>query len=189
MQIDKQKPEIIRTPEIPEAPIKNHSPLFRRIDFTEESVGFQGGSQKRSGIKLALWTWLSASVDALILTSLSCFFILTFSFLMKTEASILFKSLFQSIQLYQVTMVSFVGSFWLYLVFMRVFSGATLGEMTCSLRLGQPLQRRQSTYILKVIFRTSLIILTGIFLLPLISLVLKRDIAGEISGLKIYSLI
>lgn len=75
------------------------------------------------------------------------------------------------------------------MIFLRGFNGATIGEWTCSLRLGQPWQRLQSGYILKVLLRTTLIMATGIVTLPLLSLLFKRDLAGDISGLKIYSLI
>ena len=73
------------------SPEKSGIPLdiFRRLEIIESDfvsdLSFHGGSQKRSGLKLALWTWFSATIDTLVLVSLSCFFIVLFSFLMKAS--------------------------------------------------------------------------------------------------------
>ena len=188
MNTEIQKPERNQI-KAPKNTSRIRSELFKRIDFAEETVGFHGGSKKRTGTRLALWTWLSASVDALVMIGMSCFFILAFSFLMKTSMAYLIKYFYHNLNLIKLSTYSFCFSFCSYLVFMRVFNGATLGEWTCSLRLGQPVQRMQSNYILKVSLRTFLIVITGIIVLPILSLILKKDLAGEISGVKMYSLV
>lgn len=163
--------------------------LFKRTDyFIEDSTGFQSGSQNRSGFKLVLWSWMSTLIDSLILISISCFCMILFSFLMKTSARDLFK--FASIEpnLTKMFIVSFLFSFWAYLVVTRIFMGASLGEWSCQLRVGQPTQRMKSSYALRVIGRTTVILLTGVVLLPLLSLIFEKDLAGEISGVKLYSL-
>ncbi len=189
-QVPQQQPPL-REPTEPSIPVvkeKVNSKLFRRLDFSEDQVGFHGGSKKRTGAQLALWTWLAATVDFLILISMSCFFVMAFSFLMKTSSQKIIIGLMTQHLLLKAFLISFVLSVWTYLIFMRVFNGATMGEWTCELRLGQPLQRLQTSYITKVFFRTTLILLTGIITIPLLSLLFKRDLAGDLSGLKIYSL-
>ena len=185
-----------QTPPQPETPVRERAPmrvrtgLFQRVDFTEEAVGFHGGSSsRRTGTKLALWTWMSAAVDTLIMISMSCLFVIAFSLLMKTSAKEVMISIFKDFGLAKLFMAAFLVSFWMYLVFLRGFNGATIGEWTCSLRLGQPFQHLQSGYVVKVLLRTTLIMLTGIVTLPLLSLILKKDLAGEITGVKIYSLV
>lgn len=181
-----------RNPFVPERPTTVRKDIFRRLEIIEADsdlgTGFQSGSQKRSGLKLALWTWLSASIDGLVLVSLSCFFALAFSFLMKISPSSLAVTFVKSQNpLFNLGML-FLLSTWSYLIFMRAFIGASIGEWSCGLRLGQPVQRFQANYILKVIFRTTIVMLTGVFALPLLSLMLSRDIPGELSGVRIYSL-
>jgi len=183
------------TPQIDrEVPLKREPPtfsrtdLFRRVDFTENATGFHGGSSKRSGIRLAMWTWLSAAVDTLMMIALSCFFVISFSLLMKTSTPDVLRYILKDLNLAQIFGGAFLFSFWMYMIFLRGFNGATIGEWTCSLRLGQPWQRMQSGYILKVLVRTTLIMVTGIITIPVLSLIFKRDIAGDISGVKIYSL-
>lgn len=182
-QIDRETPQ--------DAPVVDsvvRPQLFRRLDFTEDVVGFRGGSSKRSGIKLAMWTWLSAAVDTMMMIALSCFFVIAFSLLMKTSAREVIHFVWRDFSLLKIFGAAFLVSFWMYMVFLRGFNGATIGEWTCSLRLGQPWQRLQSGYILKVFLRTTLIMMTGIVVIPLLSLVFRRDLAGDLTGLKIYSL-
>lgn len=182
-------PQIDReTPKMPVPPTFSRTDLFRRVDFTEDAMGFHGGSSKRTGIRLAMWTWLSAAVDTLMMIALSCLFVISFSLLMRTSAREVLQFVLQDLSLAKLFGGAFLLSFWTYMIFLRGFNGATIGEWTCSLRLGQPWQRMQSGYILKVLVRTTLIMATGIITIPFLSLLLKRDIAGDISGVKIYSL-
>lgn len=165
--------------------------IFRRLEIVESDFvpnpSFHGGSQKRSGLKMALWTWFSATIDTLVLVSLSCFFIVLFSFLMKASPGSMF-GLFVKNQSFVAAGVLFLVSIWSYLVFMRVFMGASIGEWTCDLRLGEPLQRFKFSYLFRVILRTTVVVGSGLILLPILSLLFSRDIAGDISGVKIYSL-
>lgn len=173
----------------PAQPDRVEIDLFKRDDFfIEDHLAFQSGSQNRSGFKLALWSWMSASIDTLILISISCFSMIFFSILMKSPIREMLNLGSMESNTAKLFMISFLFSFWVYMVIMRIFMGASLGEWSCQLRLGQPIQRIKSSYILRVIARTTLILLTGVIILPILSLLLKRDIAGELSGLKIYSL-
>lgn len=163
--------------------------LFKRNSyFIEDHINFRSGSKKCSGFKLALWSWMSAFIDSLILTSISCFTVILFSFLMKTSARDIFKFISIEPNITKMFVVSFLFSFWVYLIMMRIFMGASLGEWSCQLRLGQPVQRIKTSYIFKVIARTTLILLTGVITLPILSLIFKRDLVGEITGIRIYSL-
>ncbi len=151
-------------------------------------VGFHGGPQKRAGLKLALWTWFSASIDMLVLVSISCFFTVLFSFLMKTSPGSVVSLFLKNHNLGNIVTILFLITVWAYLIFMRAFMGASIGEWTCDLRLGEPVQRFEVSYLFKVILRTTVIMATGIIILPLLSVFLARDLAGDIAGIKIYSL-
>lgn len=164
--------------------------VFKRDDyFIDDRINFHGGSQKRSGFKLTMWSWMSALIDSLILISISCFTVILFSFLMKTPARDLLKFVVVEPNLAKMCVFSFFFSFWVYLVMMRIFMGASLGEWSCQLRLGQPTQRIKTTYIVKVVARTTLILITGVVTLPLLSLLFKEDLVGELTGLRLYSLV
>ena len=84
-------PEITDISERTPLPAGISKDIFQRLLILDTDVtpwvGFHGGSKKRAGLKLALWTWLSATIDTCILISVSCFFIVLASFLMKTSPS------------------------------------------------------------------------------------------------------
>lgn len=164
--------------------------VFRRDDyFLDDRVDFRSGSQNRSGFKLALWSWMSAFIDGLILISISCFAMILFSFLMRTPARDVLRFISVEPNIGKMFLFSFLFSFWSYMVMMRIFMGASLGEWSCQLRLGQPVQRLKASYFLRVIARTSLILVTGIITIPILSLGLKRDLVGDITGVRVYSLV
>src|SRR4051812_40535913 len=115
-------------------PIKIHrgkvqGSLFNRTDyFVDGNVGFRSGSQSRSGLNLVLWSWMSAFIDTLVLISISCFTLILFSVLIKTPAREVLKILSIESKASELFTVSFLFSFWAYMIMMRVFMGASLGE-------------------------------------------------------------
>ena len=82
----------------------------------------------------------------------------------------------------------FVSGVWMYMVTTRFFLGSSLGEAACDLRLGRPQDRLSSNYFAKVVFRATLIVLTGVFVLPALSLIFGNDLPGKISGVRLFSL-
>lgn len=175
-------------------PVKIHrgriqGDLFNRTDyFIDGSVGFRSGSQNRSGFNLVLWSWMSAFIDTIVLVSISCFALIFFSVLFKTPAREILKVFSIESKTTELFVVSFLFSFWAYMIMMRVFMGASLGEWSCQLRLGQPMQRINPTYVLRVMLRTTLLLATGVVIFPLLSLIFKKDLLGEITGIRVYSL-
>lgn len=156
------------------------------LEFVD-NTGFQGGPSRRQGFKLALWSFYAFSVDALLTAFLTS---MVFLF-----SSLLSKYIF-GMQIYPKQMGMFavvlfqigIVVFWIYSVVSRTFAGCTVGEKTCDLRLGQPSQRLKADYAIKVAIRTTLSLLSGIVLLPLLSLLFKTDLAGKITGLRLISL-
>lgn len=210
MNIDKHKeiqtPQ--RAPQKREAPVPLRGPAIRRrspgvpapskvdslfknrqqLNF-DQNTGFHGGpSARRKGSRLAAWSLIASTVDALILISMSCVFILAFSLIVKSTLGSLLGGLahshHQSIFFAEV----FCISAWFYTICTRTLMGATIGEWACDLRLGQPQERMQDNYLAKVALRSTLIVLTGFVTLPLISLIIGKDLPGVISGLRLFSL-
>lgn len=209
MIIDKHKEKTNpqRAPSQKEAPVPLRGPAIRRrspgtpapspmkdlfkdrkgVGFTQ-NTGFHGGASRRRGFRLALWSWLASFIDALILISASCVFILAFSFVVKTSVGSLLGGLKHSQhQFFFFAEVFFIFG-WIYMVAIRSFMGSTVGEWSCDLRLGQPHERLQSGYILRVALRSTLILITGVVTLPILSLIFARDLAGTFSGLRLFSL-
>jgi hypothetical protein len=158
------------------------SPLFRRDHFIDFDLGFLGGPQKRTGFKLSIWMWLAASVDTLIIASATCFQMFFLMLAIKIQLHEL-RFLVNSVNLPLTFTVIFLFSGWMYFI-----AGASIGEQTCSLRLGQPHERVKKFYTARVMIRTTVTLMTGIVTLPLLSLIFKKDVVGRITGLYIYSL-
>lgn len=161
--------------------------LHRRGQLTwDQMTGFRGGAQ-RTGHRLMAWSIVAAVIDALILASASSLFLIAFAMIVKNPVAIVLKSAL-ALGAWRLFLVVLVGFSWLYLVGMRVAFGHTIGEWACDLRLGQPSERRRKTYPLRVLLRSTLTVATGGVPLSALSLLLGRDLAGFLSGIKLISL-
>lgn len=130
---------------------------------------------------------MAVLIDALVLLSMSCFFLLTFVLEMKSSLGFTL-GLLPTAGVWGSLFVFFLLGSWIYLISTRILFGFSLGEWACDLRLGQPSERRGATYALKVVWRSTLILLTGLVPLPLLSLLVGRDLPGTLSGVKLISL-
>lgn len=74
------------------------------------------------------------------------------------------------------------GLTWIYTVTSRIFLGSTPGEWVFDQRIGQPEAFGTSSYYLKIALRSTVVILTGFIVVPLLSLIFRRDIVGEMLG-------
>lgn len=74
----------------------------------------------------------------------------------------------------------------LYYILARVFFGQTLGEWSLEHQVGLKQEQEKLSYVFKLIYRSLAIMFTGFIVLPLVSRVTKKDIAGRISKLKMY---
>lgn len=179
-----------KTPEAPK-PSTPRGDFFKGrlgINF-DQNTGFHGGpSARRKGYKLALWSWLAMFIDVLLLISASSLFLFSFSFIVKSSVGSLVGGVIHNDSLAEMFAMVFFACGWVYMVTIRYLMGSTIGEWACDLRLGQPHERLLGNYILKVALRSTLILCTGIVTLPLLSLILGRDIPGVLSGLRLFSL-
>lgn len=69
-----------------------------------------------------------------------------------------------------------------YMTVNRFVLGCTPGEWAFDQRIGKPEQMEQASYGFRIMARTMLNIFSGLIILPIMSTLLGRDIAGEISG-------
>lgn len=191
-QIDSPPTDVVRdeiNPSI-ERRISYRRPLFVRheFNFVEEHDLSTRGPSRRQGLKLALWSWLSIITDGLVITAAGCFanlvMMLIINIFFKNDMGFLF---FKANRILTMTCV-FIFTGWIYFIATRALVGASIGEWTCSIRLGQPSERLSESYMYKLLIRTTLSLMTGIICLPLLSLVVGKDLLGLFSGLKLYSL-
>lgn len=128
----------------------------------------------------------AAILDTMLITAATLLCLIIVLFVTKVD---LFKIVFNPDNqgmVYLSLFSIFSGVQFIYLVINRVFAGFTPGEWAFDLRVGKPEEQNQSSYILRVMARTLLNMITGFILLPIISAIIRTDIAGYLTGAQIY---
>lgn len=75
---------------------------------------------------------------------------------------------------------------WIYLSVNRIIMGFTPGEWVFDQRLGTPEQQTTISYALKSAARSFIIVATGIIVIPIISLVMNKDLIGRWLQLELH---
>ena len=156
------------------------------------SAAFHRGPTRRSGYRLTGWLLASVVTDVLIIIASTCLFLLgaTLIFKLSQDPGLqqFIKSFFSQKAMKETALYLYGYISVIYFIFFRVFLGATIGEWSCGIRIGQPSERMKPSYAFKVISRVLLITCTGIFVLPLLSLIFKKDLAGQLTNASLYTL-
>jgi hypothetical protein len=144
-----------------------------RIDATPEPIKFNP----------TIWDFSAFTLDLMLIlaSNLLCLIIL----LITTRVD-LFANLYNpdsAGMIYFSLAALFLGTTWIYLVVNRIFLGCTPGEWVFDQRLGFPQETGTASYSLKIVLRTTIIILSGMIVFPLISLALHRDVLGRWLGI------
>lgn len=82
----------------------------------------------------------------------------------------------------------FVGCGLLYVLAARTWVGATLGEWSYEIRVGDEKSRRRWFYPVLVLWRGFLVAATGFIIMPLISMIAGTDVLKYLTGLQLVSL-
>jgi uncharacterized RDD family membrane protein YckC len=80
----------------------------------------------------------------------------------------------------------YLAVFEMYAIVSRSFFGRTVGEWTFDLQMGTDEQITKSFYPAQVLWRSILTLVTGLIVLPLLSLAFGKDLAAKLSGLQLY---
>lgn len=82
--------------------------------------------------------------------------------------------------------VLYLAVFEMYVIVARSFFGRTLAEWTFDLQMGDDEQITRARYPAQVLWRSLLNLLTGVVVLPILSLLFRRDLAAKFTGLQLY---
>lgn len=82
--------------------------------------------------------------------------------------------------------VLFAALYLSYTVVLRSLFGKTVGEWACRIQLGLKKDQEESSYPIKVMMREIVYLLTGVLVLPVMSVLLSKDLGYYISGLQNY---
>lgn len=187
MEIETPKP--VQSP-FPQ-PAAYKSPAIKKVPTQQQmaSAGTRRGaadSPQRKNLQPVTLSFESAVLDLIIVMGLTLVFMTALLVVTKVDLNVVFRNL-NSDYMTQISLgVLFLAVMQMYVVISRSFFGRTLGEWTFDLQMGQDEEQRLEVYPLKVAARSFLVTVTGLVLLPLISAILGRDVAGQITGIKLY---
>lgn len=157
----------------------------RRLDF-EKSQQKISQTAAKIELKKSVWSFSAAILDAMLVVaaSLLCMIVV----LVATKADLIGNLSNPDGQgmIYLSLFAVFAGVCFVYLVVNRIFVGCTPGEWAFDQCIGKPEELNTASYTGAVIFRTLLIIATGFITLPVLSILMNKDIAGNITGARLY---
>ncbi len=181
------RPDAYKSPAI-RKPLVSPGAMTDTAVTTAVSPGTRRGATNSPKSKLAPATISleSALLDLIIVTGLALVFMVALLMITKVDLNIVFKNL-NTDMMTQISLgVLFLAVMQMYVVISRSFFGRTLGEWTFDLQIGEDEQQRMEIYPVKIAARSALVTATGLILLPLISSIIGRDVAGQITGVKLY---
>lgn len=152
----------------------------RQIDFAQDTAK-QKVEYKKSKPQL-----FAAVLDGMLIASA---FLLSLIIMLSVTKVDLFLNLSHpqtSSMIYVATVALFLCIHFIYMVVNRAFAGYTPGEWAFDQICGRPGQIDELTFIPKLIFRTILVAVTGFIILPFLSYLFNKDLAGELSGISLF---
>ena len=128
----------------------------------------------------------SAFLDFVIILALALVFLTSLLAVTKVDLNVVMRNLSADVMTQISLGVMFVAVMQMYVVIARSFFGRTLGEWTFDLQIGRDEEQSRQSYPFRVAARSLLVTVTGLFFLPLISAVLRRDLPGSLVGAELY---
>ena len=152
----------------------------RQIDFVNDTAK-QKIEYKKSKPQL-----FASVLDGMLIASA---FLLSLIIMLSVTKVDLFLNLSHpqtSQSIYFATIALFLSIHFIYMVVNRAFIGYTPGEWAFDQVCGRQGQTEELSYIPKLVFRTILVAITGFVVLPFLSFLFNKDLAGEISGISLF---
>ena len=180
------EPEPTQGPPLEEparGPSQRPSPRPR---FTsEKDNALSQGLQKGIFFKPAFFTFSSFFLDLCVSFSLTLYTLcVAFLIVQWNNSPLHLLSVLPSLSL--LSLCLWLGTHFIYSLLCHCFLGATLGEFAYRVQLGTNYQFRSPFYAFRVLWRYTLMFLTGCVVLPLFSWALRADLLGYLSGLSLW---
>jgi hypothetical protein len=157
----------------------------RRLDF---DISKEKISQTKTQVefKKSTWSFSAAILDTMLVVaaSLLCMIVV----LIATKADLIGNLTNPDGQgmIYLSLLSVLAGVCFIYLVGNRIFVGCTPGEWAFDQCVGKPEELNTTPYTVSVVLRSLLVIATGFITLPILSVLMNKDIAGNLTGARLY---
>ncbi|MAE73488.1 MAG: hypothetical protein CL675_05290 [Bdellovibrionaceae bacterium] len=128
----------------------------------------------------------SMFLDVMTTAAVTILFLISMILATNIDVFSIFRKIPEDIYLGAVVGTMFLSVWFMYVVIARSFCGRTLGEWTFDLQLGTKEQQAKALYPLQVVWRSLFVMATGVVVLPLLSVVFRKDLAKVFTGLQLY---
>lgn len=161
----------------------------RRLDFeanTKKTTPSATAAATKDEYKKTSFSFSAAILDGMLIVagSLLCMIILLVITKVDLIGNLTNPDAQGLIYLATASLVATVS--FIYLTLNRIYLGWTPGEWAFDQRVGKPEELNTATYSLKVVARSLMVIFSGFVVLPILSFLFNKDIAGQMSGARLY---
>lgn len=194
-------PELPKAPKVPQAPVQSPFPqpdaydktpvaALKKVPLVQEqaAVGTRRGAadSPMRHLELTPVSFASAFLDFIIVLAMSIIFLIALLMVTKVDLGVVLANLDRDTMTKIAFGVLFIAVMQMYAVVSRSFFGRTIGEWTFEVQLGEDKEQALESYPLRVALRSLITTATGLAVLPLASAILGFDVAGKLSGVKLY---
>ncbi|MFK8138301.1 MAG: RDD family protein [Bdellovibrionales bacterium] len=125
-------------------------------------------------------------IDSIVLFGVLNLFVASLLFVTKLDVFGIVSENYQSLPIQLSLGGLLVFSMFIYTVVCRSIFGRTLGDWTLDLQLGEDSERESWVFPLKASLRFFVVLLSGLIVLPILSLLFGTDLAGKLSGTRLF---
>ncbi len=129
----------------------------------------------------------SAIIDFAVILGLASLFVVSLVALTQVDIIMMLTNSQLSVRTMIELGALYIGVALFYFMLARGLFGSTLGDWAFDVQLGTENERNHIMYPFQVLFRTFVIMATGVIIVPLVSFGFGKDIAYYFSGLKLFS--
>lgn len=163
-------------------------PTSTPLSKVVENVGLKRGAAdspvkmlERAPVAIA-----SAVLDGIVIFALSLVFLVALMTITHVDLAALIFQAGIDVPTKFAFLALFGSVMLMYVVVARSFFGRTLGEWTFDFQMGDDQQHKSALYPLQVLWRSVLVVITGVVIIPLVSLITRQDMMAPLTGLQLY---
>lgn len=179
-------PNPFSTPEMPSFKDEPKKQSIAEPHKAESSVKRGAHDSKQGHLKPAAFSLSSVILDTLVVVAIALAFLISLLWVTKVDLLGVMTTAQSDIATQLSLAVLYIAVYQMYVIVSRSFFGRTLGEWTFDHQLGDEKQQKSGLYPLQVVWRSLLITLTGIVVLPILSMLVRKDLASYLTGLQLY---
>lgn len=163
-------------------------PTIKTSVSHHQAHGKRRGSADSHSARLqpAVFSFSAAILDTMMVLAVALMFLITLLLVTGVKLAMVFKGVQTDLMTQASMFLLYISVLQLYVIISRSFFGKTLGEWTFEYQMGDDKQIQSAMYPILVLWRSLVVMATGVVILPLLSVVFRRDLASFLTGLQFY---